>query len=91
MALKIIIDTHHLLTTNSGTLSCSMSTARPLGLVKKAELAKRLSVCAREIEKWMKQERIPYLKMGPHCIRYDVEDVISALKKNYQVNPRDRE
>lgn len=91
MATKIIIHTHHLLTANTSSFTGSASAEQvPTSLVKKAELAKRLSVCAREIEKWMKLQMIPYVQMGPHCIRYDVEDVISELKKKYQVNPRER-
>jgi hypothetical protein len=91
MATKITIHTHHLLTANTSSFTGAAGIEQtPTSLVKKAELAKRLSVCAREIEKWMKQQMIPYVQMGPHCIRYDVEDVISELKKKYQVNPRER-
>ena len=91
MAPKIFIDSHHPLTMNSGMPSCSMPNTCPPGLVKKAELAKRLSVCDRQIDEWVKQKMIPYIKPGPHCIRYDVAEVIAELKKRYQVNPRDRE
>lgn len=91
MATKITIHTHHLLTANTSSFTGSASAEQyPTSLVKKAELAKRLSVCSREIEKWMKLQMIPYLQMGPHCIRYDAEEVICELKKKYQVNPRER-
>jgi hypothetical protein len=88
--MKSKLSAHHLLTTNTGALAGASGVASQVGLVKKAELSKRLSVCNRQIDEWIRKMVIPYVKIGPHCIRYDVEDVICELKRVYQVYPRDR-
>jgi len=88
--MKSKLSAHHLLTTNTGALAGESGTASQVGLVKKVELSKRLSVSNRQIDEWIRKRVIPYVKIGPHCIRYDVADVIDELKRIYQVCPRDR-
>ncbi len=54
-------------------------------LIKKKELAKRLSVSPRTIDEWARKRRIPYLRISPRFHLYDFEAVLSALRKLYQV------
>lgn len=90
MNQKHAIHTHHLFTTNSEALLNSKADTRPLRLVKKAELAKCLSVCEREIDDWRQKKLIPFIQISQRCIRYDVADVIDDLKKQFQINSKDR-
>lgn len=87
---KHAIHTHHLFTTNSEALLNSNVDTRQLRLVKKAELAKCLSVCEREIDDWRQKKLIPFIRISPRCIRYDVADVIDDLKRKFQINSKDR-
>ena len=87
---KHVIHTHHLFTTNSGALLNPEAETRSLRLVKKAELAKCLSVCEREIDEWRKKKLIPSIQISSRCIRYDVADVIEDLKRKFQINAKDR-
>lgn len=50
-------------------------------LLKKKDLAERLGVCQRQIELWMRDKKIPYIKMGRRCILFDPDDVVKALKQ----------
>lgn len=61
--------------------------ATPLAptLIKKRELAKRLSVSPRTIDEWARKRKIPYLRVGPRFYLYDFEAVVAALRKLYQV------
>lgn len=55
-------------------------------LVKKKELAKRLSVSPRTIDEWVRKRKIPFLKISPRFYLYDFEAVLAALRKHYQVD-----
>lgn len=61
-----------------------MSTIEPT-LIKKKELAKRLSVSTRTIDNWVAKRTIPYIQVSPRFYLYEFEAVLDALKKNYQV------
>jgi DNA-binding transcriptional MerR regulator len=54
-------------------------------LIKKKELAKRLSVSPRTIDEWARKRKIPYLQISPRFYLYDFEAVLIALKKQYQI------
>ena len=88
--MKAVINTEQSHTTNTNALAGSDRDGSSIHLVKKPELAKRLSVCTRQIDEWVANRIIPFIQTGPHCIRYDVADVVAELKRNYQVNPRER-
>ncbi len=55
-------------------------------LIKKKELAKRLSVSPRTIDEWARKRKIPYLKISPRFYLYDFEAVLVTLRKLYQVD-----
>jgi len=55
-------------------------------LLKKKELAKRLSVSPRTIDEWARKRKIPYLQISPRFYLYDFEAVLAALRKLYQVD-----
>ena len=57
-------------------------------LIKKKELAKRLSVSTRTIDDWVAKRIIPYIQMSPRFYLYDFDAVLAAIKKNYQVDAR---
>ncbi|MEI7912724.1 MAG: hypothetical protein WCK77_24115 [Verrucomicrobiota bacterium] len=59
-------------------------------LIKKAELAKRLSVSTRSIDTWVGKRMIPYIQITPRFYLYDFEAVLAAIRKHYQVEPVSR-
>ena len=60
-------------------------------LIKKKELAKRLSVSPHTIDTWVSKRLIPYIKISSRFHLFEFEAVLAALKKNYQVEPKNRE
>ena len=56
-------------------------------LIKKKELAKRLSVSTRSIDTWVGKRMIPYIQVTPRFYLYEFDAVLAALKKHYQVEP----
>ena len=63
-----------------------MNTIEPT-LIKKKELAKRLSVSTRSIDTWVGKRIIPYIQITPRFYLYDFEAVLAAIRKHYQVEP----
>jgi hypothetical protein len=57
-------------------------------LIKKKELAKRLSVSTRSIDAWVSKRLIPYIQITPRFYLFEFEAVLAALKKHYQVDAR---
>lgn len=77
----------------------TMNTSEPVGqtdtagpvaptLIKKKELAKRLSVSTRSIDTWVGKRMIPYIQITPRFYLYEFDAVLAALKKHYQVEAR---
>jgi hypothetical protein len=66
-----------------------MNTIEPT-LIKKKELAKRLSVSTRSIDTWVGKRMIPYIQITPRFYLYDFDAVLAALRKLYQVEPESR-
>ena len=67
--------------------SGTVGTSSPV-LIKKKELAKRLSVSPRTIDNWVAKRVIPYLQVTPRFYLYEFDAVLEALKKLYQVHAR---
>jgi len=44
-------------------------------------VAKAASVSPRTVEIWMLEKRIPYIRLSPRCVRFDLPSVLAALKK----------
>jgi hypothetical protein len=57
-------------------------------LIKKKDLAKRLSVSTRSIDTWVAKRVIPYIQITPRFYLFEFEAVLAALKKLYQVDAR---
>lgn len=93
MAMKFIISTHHTLTANTNMLiQCSTAgSPEEPGLIKKNQLATRLSVSPRTIDNWVANRIIPYIQISPGFNRFDYDEVIAALRKKYGINPLDRD
>jgi len=49
-------------------------------LVNKATLASLLACSVRKVDKLIEQKRIPVIRLGARCHRFDVADVLAALK-----------
>jgi excisionase family DNA binding protein len=55
-------------------------------LIKKKELAKRLSVSPHTIDAWVQRREIPCIKVTPRLYLYEVEAVMDAIRKKYGTN-----
>ena len=51
------------------------------GLVTKKTVARALSVSCRTVETWMRGRRIPCVRLGKRCVRFDLPAVLVALRK----------
>ncbi|MHA3774892.1 helix-turn-helix transcriptional regulator [Verrucomicrobiota bacterium sgz303538] len=58
-------------------------------LCSKEELAREFKVSRRTIEEWMRSKRIPYLRLSPRMVRFDLERVLAALNR-YEVKEAGR-
>lgn len=65
-----------------------METTTPT-LIRKKELAQRLSVSPRTIDNWVSRRVIPYIQLSSRFNLFDPEAVIEALRKTYQIKPMD--
>ena len=65
-----------------------METTTPT-LIRKKELAQRLSVSPRTIDNWVSRRIIPYIQLSSRFNLYDPEAVIEALRKTYQIDALD--
>ena len=90
--MKVTISTTNVRTTNSSESVEAIGTSGPVQptLIKKKELAKRLSVSTRSIDVWVGKRMIPYIQITPRFYLYDFEAVLAAVRKHYQVDPVSR-
>jgi excisionase family DNA binding protein len=58
-------------------------------MIRKKELANELKVSLRTIDNWIRQRRIPYLRLSPRLLLFDLRKVLSALEK-YEVRAVER-
>lgn len=65
-------------------LSCRFMTPIADTLLTAAELATTLKVGRRTIGAWTASRKIPALKLGRRCLRYDLQRVREALAKYEQ-------
>jgi DNA-binding transcriptional MerR regulator len=59
-------------------------------LIKKKELAKRLSVSPRTIDNWVARRLVPYIQVSPRFYLYEFDAVLAAIRKHYQIEPLNR-
>jgi excisionase family DNA binding protein len=50
-------------------------------LLTKGKLAQALSVSPRTIEKWVAARRVPVMRFGRRCVRFDLAEVREALNR----------
>jgi hypothetical protein len=55
-------------------------------LIKKKELAKRLSVSPHTIDAWVQRREIPCIKVTPRLYLYEFDAVIAAIRKKYRID-----
>ena len=58
-----------------------MNTPEPT-LIKKKELAKRLSVSTRTIDNWVAKRLIPYIQITSRFYLYEFDAVLAAIRKH---------
>ena len=56
-------------------------------VIRKKELAKRLSVSTRTVDTWLAKRLIPYIQVTPRFYLYEFDAVLEAIKKHYQIEP----
>jgi len=85
--MKATIATSRVLTANTCNPINEAIAVQPT-LIKKKELATRLSVSPRTIDEWARKRKIPYHQISDRFYLYEFEAVLAALKKHYQVDAR---
>lgn len=51
------------------------------GLVTKSDIARLCKVSNRTIEAWVRQKRIPFIRLGHRQLRFDPHAVMGAIRK----------
>ena len=83
---------------NSQTLNSSELNPPVLGvgvpdrpaLIKKRELARRLSISERTIDEWVGKRIIPFIAVSPRMYLYDFDEVLAVLRKRYHISEVER-
>ena len=85
--MKATILTHNVRTMNSSEPMITTGSAEIVQptVIRKRELAKRLSVSTRTIDNWMARRQIPYIQVSPRFYLYEFDAVLAALRTIYQV------
>ena len=55
-------------------------------LIKKKELAKRLSVSPHTIDAWVRRREIPFIQVTARLYLYELDAVMAAIRKKYGIN-----
>ena len=86
VTMKATILTHNVRTMNTCESMIGLGSAEIIQptLIKKKELAKRLSVSTRTIDNWVAKRLIPYIQVTPRFYLYEFEAVLDAIKKHYR-------
>jgi predicted DNA-binding transcriptional regulator AlpA len=61
--------------------SATESAAEDLGLVRKPAVARAAAVSQRTIDSWVREKRIPIIRLSPRCVRFSIPAVLRALNK----------
>jgi len=54
-------------------------------ILEKPETARRLKISTRTLDQWMRDGRVPFLKIGK-TVRFRWTDVVTHLDQKYRVN-----
>ena len=54
-------------------------------LLSKQELALAVGVSVRTLDNWVAQKRIPFLRLSARMLRFNLDRVLAALTKGYEV------
>lgn len=89
--MKIMIASHESQSLNTETLAefQQHAPAEPT-LIKRKELATRLSVSPRTVDNWVAKRIIPYIQVNPRFYLYDFDAVLAAVRKHYEIDPIQR-
>ncbi len=90
--MKAILLTPNILTTNTSEPLNESGFGEPTqpNIIRRQELAKRLSVSTRTIDNWMAKRLIPYIQISPRFYLYEFDAVLAALKKHYGIEAANR-
>jgi hypothetical protein len=55
-------------------------------LVNKEVVASATGTCERTVENWMRQKRIPFVRISARCVRFNLAEVLAALSR-FTVKP----
>jgi hypothetical protein len=53
--------------------------AEDSGLSKKPAVARAAAVSVRTVDDWIREKRIPVIRLGPRCVRFSIPAVLRAL------------
>jgi hypothetical protein len=87
--MKVSINTNTTGTMNSGDITETKGQAGihfPV-LIRKDELAKRLSVSPRTIDEWVTKRMIPFIAASPRLHLFNFDEVFAILQKHYRIEP----
>jgi hypothetical protein len=59
----------------------TVAAGQPPALVRKQDVADAASVSPRSVDNWMRQRRIPFVRLSARCVRFHLPSVIAALRK----------
>lgn len=88
--MKATIATNPVRTMNTCDQILEAGPIQPV-LIKKKELAKRLSVSPRTVDGWVAKRVIPYIQITSRFYLFEFDAVLAALKKLYLVEPKIRD
>jgi excisionase family DNA binding protein len=57
-------------------------------LLTKAQLARRWNVSTRTIDNFMRERRVPFLKLSPKLVRFPRREADEYLTRHFRINPR---
>ena len=86
--MKAIIQstTHQTMNSSHSNSTTGSPVSNQPVLIKKKELAKRLSVSPHTIDAWVQRREIPCIKVTPRLYLYEVDAVMAAIRKKYRID-----
>jgi hypothetical protein len=55
--------------------------ANDVGLVNKRAVARAVSASTRSIDNWIRERKIPVVRISKRCVRFHLPSVLAALRK----------